>query len=150
MKSERSLRPEEAVKFANLNPEVKEREVVRMYSVSRSALRYWLSDDYHGTSRSSSLKRLNDAEEKAICNYVDRLDQVNLQVRPSFIVDAANAILRERAATYTSPENEAIAKLPSMVGTRWVARFIERHKYGRMTRKTWIRIAKRQRTWRRS
>ena len=44
----------------------------------------------------SNLKLL-PAEEKAICNYIDRLNRINLAVRAKFIANAANYVLKSKA-----------------------------------------------------
>jgi hypothetical protein len=42
--------------------------------------------------------KLTEPEEKALCRYIDRLDHLNLAVRPEFVTDAANAILPARSS----------------------------------------------------
>jgi hypothetical protein len=71
--------------------------------------------------------KLTEPEEKALCRYIDRLDHLNLAVRPEFITDAANAILQARS----SKNAEALPK----VGHHWTTRFIKRHGYLRLRQK---------------
>ncbi|KAM4067518.1 DDE superfamily endonuclease [Hirsutella rhossiliensis] len=60
-----------------------------------------------------------EAQEKALCRYIDRLDNVNLAVRVEFVTDAANCILRERSGQSGAPT----------VGLNWTSRFLKRHGY---------------------
>jgi len=64
--------------------------------------------------------RLSDAEETALCRYIDQLDRVNLAVRRKFVRDTANFILQKRALDGTKAKD---------VGRYWVASFIKRHRY---------------------
>ncbi|KAM4061549.1 DDE superfamily endonuclease [Hirsutella rhossiliensis] len=98
-------RLEEAVQYAKDFPQNSIRSVAKKYEVAHTTLRY-------------RLKR-----------YVDRLDAVNLAVRPEFIVDAANAILRAKAPAAKSGD-------PPTVGVHWVTRFIQRHGYCKQRQKT--------------
>jgi hypothetical protein len=38
--------------------------------------------------------RLTGPEEKALCRYINRLDRLNLAIRPEFIIDTVNTILQ--------------------------------------------------------
>ena len=71
---------------------------------------------------------LTDAEEAAICHYIDRLDRINLAVRSEIVEDAANLILQERSATAETGE---IRK----VGKHWTRRFLQRRGYFHQTQK---------------
>ena len=66
--------------------------------------------------------KLSAAEEKALCLYIDRLDNINLAVRAEFVTDAANHILQERGKD-------------SPVGQNWTTRFLKRHGYHRRLQK---------------
>jgi hypothetical protein len=54
--------------------------------------------------------------------YIDRLDSINLAVRPEIVSDAANAILRERCASNQKGD-------PPTVGQHWTTRFLKRYDY---------------------
>ncbi|KAM4067402.1 DDE superfamily endonuclease [Hirsutella rhossiliensis] len=98
-------RLEEAVQYARDFPQNSIRSVAKKYEVAHTTLRY-------------RLKR-----------YVDRLDAVNLAVRPEFIVDA-----RECNPSCQSPA--AKSGDPPTVGVHWVTRFIQRHGYCKQRQKT--------------
>jgi hypothetical protein len=42
--------------------------------------------------------KLSEPEEQAICNYINRLDRINLAVRPEFVTDAAIYVLKHRSS----------------------------------------------------
>ena len=64
-------------------------------------------------------RRLSPAEELAICDYIDRLDQLGLCVRPPILRNCANVIL--------SRSYEADDDSPPTVGPRWTSRFLAHH-----------------------
>ncbi|KAK9444143.1 DDE superfamily endonuclease domain-containing protein [Metarhizium brunneum] len=74
-----------------------------------------------GNGNSAFHTKLTGAEEKALCKYVNRLDNINLVVRREFIQDTAHCILKVRAS-----KND---RNPPQVGSKWVGRFIKRHRY---------------------
>ncbi|KID81054.1 transposase [Metarhizium guizhouense ARSEF 977] len=69
-------------------------------------------------SDSKVAKVAREFDEKALCRYIDRLDNINLAVRKEFIQDTADCIWKARA----SKNNR---NLPQ-VGSKWVGRFIKR------------------------
>ena len=73
--------------------------------------------------RPAANTKLSREEETAICHYIDRLDRINLAVRPQFITDAANYILKLRSSSRQDP-----ATIPT-VGANWTKRFVKRHSY---------------------
>src|SRR5207247_1515194 len=70
--------------------------------------------------------RLTDAEETALCRYIDRLDKINLAVRREFVREAANFILQKRAPDRTKAKE---------VGKNWISSFIKRYGYNYVTQK---------------
>lgn len=62
---------------------------------------------------------LTRPDGKAICHYIDPLDNLNLAVRPEFITDAADDILQTRSS-------KSVASNLPLVGCHWITRFIGR------------------------
>jgi hypothetical protein len=72
--------------------------------------------------------KLSRGQEIALCNYIDRLDRVNLSLRKELIAEAANFILQDTA----QPNNITL----QTVGLNWVTRFVKRHHYRTVCQKT--------------
>ena len=67
-----------------------------------------------------SNRRLSNHQELAVCQYLDRLDNIGLPARRLMVTDCANAILRRsHPADSVNP--------PPQVGSHWACRFLERH-----------------------
>ena len=65
-------------------------------------------------------KRLSNHQELALCQYLERLDNIGLHARRFMITDCANAILRRsHLADSVNP--------PPQVGGHWARRILERH-----------------------
>ena len=71
--------------------------------------------------------KLSEPEEQAICNYIDRLDRINLAVRPEFVTDVANYVLKHRSSNSLPTE-----EIPT-VNAQWTTRFLKRHDYFKRT-----------------
>jgi hypothetical protein len=121
-------RIQEALQYLEENPDAKVATVAREFGVPRTRLRRRLQGVGPLDSRPPTNTRLTDPEEAALCRYVDRLDRINLAVRPAFITDAANHILASRAS---QSEQDS----PPTVGQNWTSRFIQRHEYLKQTQK---------------
>ncbi|KHN98366.1 transposase [Metarhizium album ARSEF 1941] len=119
-KSDVELRVNEALEYIEENPGAKIRSVAKKFNVPRSRLQRRANGVPARKGHPARNTMLSREEEVALCNYIDRLDKANFAVRPEFITDAANYILKERASS-TAP--------PRQVGTRWTTRFIQRHHY---------------------
>lgn len=78
--------------------------------------------------RPAANTKLSRAEERALCRYIDRLDRINLAVRPDFVTGSANYILRERTS-------QAERDNPPVVGANCTTRFLRRHKYDKRLQK---------------
>lgn len=121
---------EDAIAFHLASPSTPLRQVAKTFHVSNSTLQYRVSNAFKGQQRIGAGRLLLEAEEKAICNYIERLDKVNLAVRPEFVADAANNLLQARLTSSTSqPSGTA----DPTVGSRWVTRFLKRYKYDKRT-----------------
>ena len=66
-----------------------------------------LQNRYHGqpskTERKGGNRRLSDAQELALCQYLDCLDAIGLSARMSLLIGAANAILRLHHTDESNP-----------------------------------------------
>ena len=68
----------------------------------------------------SGNRKLSEYQELAICQYLDRLDNIGLPARRSMITDCANAIPRHsHLADSIDP--------PPQASEHWAHRFLERH-----------------------
>ena len=116
-------RVEEAVEYIDANPRVSIASVARQFAIPRMTLVGRLDGAQSKKGRPATNTKLSREEETAICRYIDRLDGVNLAVRPQFITEAANYILKSRSSSRQDP-----ATIPT-VGANWTKRFIKRHNY---------------------
>ena len=117
-------RIQEALTYLEQFPAAKIATVAREFGVPRGRLLRRLDGKPPKKGRPAANTKLSIAEERALCHYIDRLDKINLAVRPEFVTDAANHILRERAP-------QANRGNPPVVGPSWTTRFLRRHKYGK-------------------
>jgi DDE superfamily endonuclease/Tc5 transposase-like DNA-binding protein len=114
-------RMEKALEFHQSNAKRPLIDVAALFNVNRSTLYrriHAISGPRYGRSRTHG--RLDDAQEKALCRYIDRLDAVGLAVRKDFILAAANNILRDAAEV---PDDVQGIKMP------WITRFLKRYEY---------------------
>lgn len=116
----------EALEYISQNPGAKVATVARKFGLKRSRLRSRLDGHIAAAGRRAANTKLSEAEEKAICRYIDRLDAINLAVRPEFISDAADHLLRARTSK---------SEVAPSVGPNWATRFIKRHKYDKRPQK---------------
>ena len=83
----------EALEYLQENPEVTISQVARDFRVPRTRLYARARGVPPKLGHRPTHVRLTDAEEIALCRYIDRLDMVNLAVRKEFVREAANFIL---------------------------------------------------------
>ena len=114
-------RIQEALQCRQENPNRSISSLAKEYHVPYHRLRCRLLGTPSKFGRKPTCSRLSEAEEKALCMYIDRLDYVRLSVRRSFVENAANSIIQAN-----TPDN---APRPPPVGQHWVSRFVTRHKY---------------------
>ncbi|KAM4067613.1 DDE superfamily endonuclease [Hirsutella rhossiliensis] len=117
--AEMEARVQNALRYIENFPGAKVATVAREFGVTRDRLRYRLQGRPPKTGQRARNTRLSEPEEKALCRYIDRLDNINLAVRVEFVTDAANCILRERSSQRDAPT----------VGPNWTSRFLKRHGY---------------------
>lgn len=119
-------RVSEAVQYIQSNPDAKIAAVAREFRVPRMRLKRRVDGIPAKTGSRAANTKLTEPEEKAICRYIDRLDRINLAVRPEFIMDVANGILQARASS----------REPALtVNRRWVTRFLNRWGYQKRRQK---------------
>jgi hypothetical protein len=110
-------------------PDAKIATLARDFEVPSSTLRDRLNGCHYKKGRSGINTKLTKEEEIAICCYIDRLDKINLAVRPEFIADAARSIILARSSTKQQSVEPTIGKF-------WVTRFLKRHGYSKYRQKT--------------
>ena len=112
---------QEALQSRQEQPNRSIASLAKEYHVPYKRLHARLSGVPSKIGHKATHSRLSEAQEQALCMYIDRLDYLRLSVRRIFIENAANAILQANA-----PDN---APRPPPVGNHWVSRFITRHEY---------------------
>ncbi|KJZ70720.1 hypothetical protein HIM_09904 [Hirsutella minnesotensis 3608] len=111
-------RTREAVQYIRDVPGAKIASVAREFGIPRNRLRSRLQGHHPKAGRPAANLKLSRPEEAALCRYIDRLDNMNLAVRPGFVTDATNNILRERSG-----------QADFIIGSKWTSRFLKRHGY---------------------
>ena len=121
-KSDTEKRVQDALEYIEDNPAAKIAVVAREFGVTRQRLQRRMQGVPAREGHPAANTKLTREQEVALCRYIDRLDSMNLAVRPEFITDAANHILKESASRQTP-------QLVQEVGLKWTTRFIQRHGY---------------------
>ena len=93
-------------------------EVAEKFDVPLRRLRNRLNGVPSKIGHVGTNRKLSEAEEDALCGYVDRLDKLGLPIRPRMLESTANIIL---SRNHTGEDS------PPVVGTKWVSRFLQRH-----------------------
>ncbi|CAG9953466.1 unnamed protein product [Clonostachys rosea f. rosea IK726] len=112
-----------ALEYHQENPGISLRKVAKLFGVPRATLQDHVKTPRKRREEKKTNRLLTAVEEKAICNYIDRLDNINMAVRGEFICDAANAIIRARQRSGDTTTPMHLVKPP------WVTRFLKRHGY---------------------
>ncbi|KAK1776618.1 hypothetical protein QBC45DRAFT_332564 [Copromyces sp. CBS 386.78] len=81
-----------AVDFYYENLGVSVTTLCKIYDVPCKRLRNYIKGIPPKKSIPSKRTKFTAANEKALCNYIDRLDRINFVVRPLYIKDAANLL----------------------------------------------------------
>jgi hypothetical protein len=71
------------------------------------------------SNRVPTNRLLSEAEESALCRYIEILDNHDLSPTPRLVEKAANSILREGRSPLLTP--------PPTIGGHWINRFFNRH-----------------------
>lgn len=77
-----------------------------------------MQDRQSRQERPGSNHRLSDDQELAVCQYLDRMDNIGTSARLQMVTSCANTILRN---AHTSPSP------PPVVSNQWANRFLNRH-----------------------
>lgn len=104
------------------NPGAKVARVAKEFEIPRTRLRIDCTGPRAGLRAHNT--KLSKEEEVAICRYINRLDTANFAIRPAFVTDAANCILKEGSAVNADHQELSVGKL-------WTTRFLKRHAYSR-------------------
>jgi hypothetical protein len=89
----------EACKYIENFPHAEIATIARDLEVCRSTLRDRFNECYSKKGRPGINTKLIKEEKISIFRYIDRLDKINLAVRPEFIADAARNIILARSST---------------------------------------------------
>ncbi|KAK4233410.1 hypothetical protein C8A03DRAFT_48036 [Achaetomium macrosporum] len=81
------VRIQDAVEYISANLDASVAAVAREFAVPRGRLRRRLAGTGPKTGHSPTHTKLSAPEEVALCRYIDRLDGINLAVRPAFVTD---------------------------------------------------------------
>ncbi|CAG9950794.1 unnamed protein product [Clonostachys rosea f. rosea IK726] len=111
-----------ALDYHEKNPGISLRRVAKLFGVARATLQDHVKTPRKRKEDKNCGRLLTAVKEKALCNYIDRLDSINMAVRGEFVCDAANAIIRARHR----PDDITPIHI---VKPRWATRFFQRHGY---------------------
>ena len=95
------------------------RTIAREFNVGRSALTNRLHGGRSRSTRPPTNRTLTEAQELAICHYIQRLDQRGQSPKLSMVEGAANYLLEQAHLDSSVP--------PPKVSERWSKRFVDRH-----------------------
>src|SRR5215469_3907302 len=71
------------------------------------------------STRPPAGRLLSDAQESALCRYINTLDELDIHARPSMVENAVNSILKEGHTATNLP--------PPTTSEKWLKRFFQRH-----------------------
>ena len=109
----------EAVSAWNLDTSRSIRAIAREFNVGRSAFTNRLHGTGSQSTRPPANKILTDAQEHAICHYIERLNWCGQSPKLSMVEGAANYLLKQAHLDPSVP--------PPKVGDKWTKRFVDRH-----------------------
>lgn len=91
----------------------------RQFKVNYERLRRRYQGGNSRSTRHPTNRKLDPAQEDALCDYINRMDHLYLPLTPRLVRTTANAILR---LSYVGPLDTA-----PRVSENWTSRFLERH-----------------------
>ncbi|KAJ5138584.1 uncharacterized protein N7515_003432 [Penicillium bovifimosum] len=94
-------------------------KTAREFAVPESRLRGRWKGRKSLFARQPNGRRLNSAQEKALCEYIDYFDEVGASINRRQIAIAANSILEEAHQDASTP--------PPQIGDHWLRRFLKRN-----------------------
>ena len=124
-----------AVRFHHNHPQVFLTQIAREFAVPITRLRARVRGRGTHAERPTTGQKLSDAEEAAICHYVDMLDSQNLTIQADHLRGAANFILKQRAYQASKSGPPLDADIPC-VGKNWVYKFKKRHGYNTVSQQS--------------
>ena len=92
---------------------------MREFNVPYGQLRMRLKGRDSWSTRPPTGCLLSDAEESALCRYINILDELDIHVCPAIVETAANSILQEGHTDKSLP--------PPTIGGHWLKCFFQRH-----------------------
>ncbi|OWT42926.1 transposase [Pochonia chlamydosporia 170] len=101
-------RIQEAIEHLSDNPGAKVATVAKQFGVPRNRLRMRLKGGKPRTEVKPANKKLPEPEEQAICNYIDRLDRINLALQRKLNSDRQASENLERVNEYFFKLHEVI------------------------------------------
>jgi hypothetical protein len=111
-------RVQAALAYKTQHPKASFRFLARQFNASKDRIhRRWKGKDSKST-RSPTNLRLDKEQDKALCWYIERLNEIGVSLRYKFIAAAANSILQ----IATPPGQEA-----PTVSDQWPARWLRQH-----------------------
>lgn len=115
---ETELRIQKALASVDPTKKANLKKLAREYDVPYNRLMNRAKGRNSRSDRPASNRKLTDAQELALCHYLDGLARMGLCIRLSMVAGCANSILAEDH-TGTPP--------PPQLGENWVGRFLIRH-----------------------
>ena len=109
----------EAISAFKLDGSRSARVVAQEFNVGRTALTNRLHGGASRSTRPPTNRTLTEAQEQAICHYIERLDQCGQSPKLSMVGGAANYLLKQAHLDPSVP--------PPKVGDSWTKRFVDRH-----------------------
>ena len=97
-------RLQEALAIYQSNPGVKLASIAQQFNVPYHRL-YGRAKGRPSKIGRPSATKLSGPQEIALCNYIDRLDRINLAVRKDLLRGAADFILQESAQPGQTPQH---------------------------------------------
>jgi hypothetical protein len=91
----------------------------RIYNVPYKRLWNRVKGHDSRLTRPPAGRLLSDAQESALCRYINILDELDIHARPAIVETAANSILKEGHTDKRLP--------PPTIGSHWLKRFFQRH-----------------------
>ena len=118
-------RLDEAISAYNSGDYSSASAVARKFHVDSRTLRRRLNGGASKSTRSPSNKALTDAQEKAICAYIERLDHMEQSAKLSMVRGAANYLLGR--ALVGQIDRDQTDTPPPTVSAMWTRRFLKCH-----------------------
>ena len=110
-----------AARYYKENPGVSYRAVKDLFKVPMRRLFNRVHGIGSKLERRPTQRRLREAEERAVLEFIDRLDRLGIEATRAEVVDSANYMLKQRLVV----EPDRWGNKP--LGDHWLQRFLKRH-----------------------